>query len=70
MTPNEMQFLSAGVLIGAYAMVFLNWWLDLRIIKQDLARSVEARRRAAGARFLAEVRISRLRYEMQQRSRA
>lgn len=57
MTPNEMQLLAVGFVLGAWTVAIWQMTLDLRDARRDLARSEEARRRAAADRFLSSFRL-------------
>ena len=60
MTPNEMQLLAVGFVLGAWTVAIWQMALDMRDARRDLARSEQARRRAAGDHFLSSFRLYRL----------
>ncbi|MFH9012513.1 hypothetical protein ACH4C6_14130 [Streptomyces sp. NPDC017943] len=66
MTPNEIQLLAVGFALGGWTVAIWQMVLDVRQAERNLARSEEARRRAAAARFLAGFRL----YRIQNRPRA
>jgi hypothetical protein len=57
MTPNEMQLLAVGFVLGAWTVAIWQMTLDMRDGRRDLVRSEEARRRAAADRFLSSFRL-------------
>ncbi|GGS47973.1 hypothetical protein [Streptomyces violaceus] len=63
MTPNEMQLLAVGFVLGAWTVAVCHMVLDMRDARRNLARSEQARRRAAGDQYLSSFRL----YRMQQR---
>ncbi|MGV9755406.1 hypothetical protein ACWDUC_06160 [Streptomyces tricolor] len=65
MTVNEILFLIYGVLIGAQAMESLHAYWAHRDACRSRTAAETARRRAAGERYLASLRL----YQLRQRSR-
>ncbi|MFJ5728775.1 hypothetical protein [Streptomyces paradoxus] len=63
MTPNEMQLLAVGFVLGAWTVAIWQMVLDMRDARRNLARSEQALRRAAGDAYLNSLRL----YRMQQR---
>ncbi|MFC7842521.1 hypothetical protein [Streptomyces sp. NPDC057382] len=66
MTPNEIQLLIVGFVLGAWTVAIWQMVLDLREAERNLARSEKTRRRAAADRFLSSFRL----YRIQNRPRA
>ncbi|KUN91893.1 hypothetical protein [Streptomyces caeruleatus] len=66
MTPNELQMLVCGVLIGVYTMLIADIYWTWRDARRDRQRARAVRRRSAGDRYLNSLRL----YQLQQRSRA
>lgn len=62
MTPNEMQLLAVGFVLGAWTVAVWQMVLAMRDARRDLARSEQARRRAAGDQFLNSFRLYRLQH--------
>ncbi|MGW3724167.1 hypothetical protein [Streptomyces sp. NPDC000851] len=60
MTPNEITFLISGIAIGTHLMILMNAYWAWRDDRRDRAASRQARRRAAGDRYLSSFRLYRL----------
>ncbi|MGQ5580347.1 hypothetical protein [Streptomyces sp. ECR3.8] len=67
MTQNEIVLFVSGLLIGAQIMAVVSMLLDLRDASRDLARSDEARKRAAGDAFLNSMTTYRLLQKLEAR---
>ena len=63
MTPNEMQLLAIGSVLGAWTVAVVNMVLDMRDARRSLAESHQIRRRAAGDVYLRSLEL----YQVQQR---
>lgn len=66
MTPNEMQLLAVGFVLGAWTVAVWQMVLDMRDTRRSLARSEQALRRAAADRFLSSFRLYRLQHRPRQ----
>lgn len=65
MTPNEIQMLVCGVVIGAQSMVSLNAYWACRDANRAATEAQAAAKRAAGDHYLNGFRL----YRLQHRSR-
>jgi hypothetical protein len=65
-TPNDAQLLAVGFALGGWTVAIWQMVLDVRQAERNLARSEEARRRAAADRFLSSFHL----YRIQNRPRA
>ena len=63
MTPNEMQLLAVGFVLGAWTIVIVYMVLCMRDARRSLAESHQIRRRAAGDVYLRSLEL----YQVQQR---
>ena len=63
MTPNEMQLLAVGFVLGAWTIVIVYMVLGMRDARRSLAESHQIRRRAAGDVYLRSLEL----YKVQQR---
>ncbi|KDN73937.1 hypothetical protein DF19_41835 [Streptomyces olindensis] len=63
MTPNEIQLLVVGFVLGAWTVMVVNMALDMRDARRSLAESHRIRRRAAGDAYLRSLEL----YQVQQR---
>ncbi|MFE1748981.1 hypothetical protein ACFW88_00245 [Streptomyces anandii] len=60
MTANEIEMLLCGISIGAQGMALCHMVLDLRDVQRDLARSRQARRRAAADHYFNSLSLYQL----------